>query len=86
MSNPLLINLSFLSPEPTGIGTYAANLFPQLQQLEPTLLVSQPIDNYTCYQIPETLTPDRRPEKDKLTGCGGLNSTCQKFTKNCTQP
>ena len=40
MSNQLLINLSFLSSEPTGIGTYAANLFPQLQPLEPTLLVS----------------------------------------------
>ncbi|MEG4941386.1 glycosyltransferase family 1 protein [Microcoleus sp. F4-D5] len=62
MSNSLLINLSFLTPEPTGIGTYAANLFPQLQQLEPTLLASQQIDNYTCYQIPETLTPDRGPK------------------------
>ncbi|NQE32350.1 glycosyltransferase family 4 protein [Microcoleus asticus] len=62
MSNSLLINLSFLTPEPTGIGTYAANLFPQLQQLEPTLLVSPPIENYTCYQIPETLTPDRGPK------------------------
>jgi len=62
MSNPLLINLSFLSSEPTGIGTYAANLFPQLQPLGPTLLVSQPIDNYTCYQIPDTLTPDRGPK------------------------
>ncbi|MFB8797836.1 MAG: glycosyltransferase family 1 protein [Microcoleus sp.] len=59
MPNSLLINLSFLTPEPTGIGTYAANLFPQLQQLEPTLLVSQQIDDYTCYQTPENLTPDR---------------------------
>ncbi|MEG3848855.1 glycosyltransferase family 1 protein [Microcoleus sp. herbarium19] len=59
MSNSLLINLSFLTPEPTGIGTYAANLFPQLQQLEPTLLLSQQIEDYTCYQIPENLTPER---------------------------
>lgn len=59
MTNSLLINLSFLTPEPTGIGTYAANIFPELQQLEPTLLVSQPIDDYTCYQIPDNLTPDR---------------------------
>jgi glycosyltransferase involved in cell wall biosynthesis len=58
MSNSLLINLSFLTPEPTGIGTYAANLFPQLQRLKPTLLTSQKIDDYTCYQIPENLTPD----------------------------
>lgn len=62
MSNSLLINLSFLTPEPTGIGTYAANLFPQLQQLEPTLLASQQIENYTCYHIPETLTPNRGPK------------------------
>ncbi|MEG4111632.1 MULTISPECIES: glycosyltransferase family 1 protein [unclassified Microcoleus] len=62
MSNPLLINLSFLTPEPTGIGTYAANLFPQLQQLEPTLLASQQLENYTCYQIPDTLTPNRGPK------------------------
>jgi glycosyltransferase involved in cell wall biosynthesis len=59
MPNSLLINLSFLTPEPTGIGTYAANIFPHLQQLEPTLLTSRIIDNYTCYQIPETLAPDR---------------------------
>ncbi|MEG3986764.1 glycosyltransferase family 1 protein [Microcoleus sp. S28C3] len=62
MSNSLLINLSFLTPEPTGIGTYATNIFPELQQLKPTLLVSQQIDNYTCYQIPETLTPNRGPK------------------------
>ncbi len=59
MSNSLLINLSFLTPEPTGIGTYATNLFPQLQQLKPTLLTSQQIEDYACYQIPENLTPDR---------------------------
>ncbi len=58
MSNSLLINLSFLTPQPTGIGTYAANLFPQLQKLKPTLLTSQQIDDYTCYQIPGNLTPD----------------------------
>ncbi|MBE9187917.1 glycosyltransferase family 4 protein [Microcoleus sp. LEGE 07076] len=62
MSNSLLINLSFLTPEPTGIGTYATNLFPQLQQLEPTLLASQQVDNYTCYQIPKTLTPEGGPK------------------------
>ncbi|MGL5063633.1 MAG: glycosyltransferase family 4 protein [Microcoleus sp.] len=55
----MLINLSFLTPEPTGIGTYAANIFPHLQHLEPTLLTSQTIENYPCYQIPDNLTPDR---------------------------
>ncbi len=58
MSTSLLINLSFLTPQPTGIGTYAANLFPQLEKLEPTLLSSQQIEDYTCYQIPGNLTPD----------------------------
>ena len=84
MSNPLLINLSFLSPEPTGIGTYAANLFPELQQLEPTLLVSQLIDNYTCYQIPDTLTPDRGP-KGQINRLRWTQFNLPKFTKNCSQ-
>jgi glycosyltransferase involved in cell wall biosynthesis len=62
VSNQLLINLSFITPEPTGIATYAANLFPQLQKLEPTLLTSQQIDDYTCYQIPDNIRPDRGPK------------------------
>jgi len=31
--NPLLVNLSFLTTKPTGITTYATNLFPHLQPL-----------------------------------------------------
>ncbi|HLO52145.1 MAG TPA: glycosyltransferase family 1 protein [Kamptonema sp.] len=57
MLNPLLINLSFLIPEPTGISTYATNVFPYLQHLNPTLLVSHSLPNYTCYQVPENMTP-----------------------------
>ncbi len=56
MLNSLLINLSFLIPEPTGLATYATNLFPHLQALNPTLLVGQPIASYTCYPVPPNLT------------------------------
>lgn len=55
--HPLLVNLSFLNAQPTGITTYAANLFPHLKSLDPTLLVSQAIDGYNCYSVPPNLTP-----------------------------
>ena len=58
MLNPVLVNLSFLTTKPTGITTYATNLFPHLQPLNPTLLTSQPIANYTCYPGPPNLNPD----------------------------
>ncbi|MBW4561742.1 MAG: glycosyltransferase family 4 protein [Mojavia pulchra JT2-VF2] len=58
MSNLTLINLSFLSAKPTGITTYANNLFPYLQSLNPTLLIAQENANFTCYPIPPNLTPD----------------------------
>ena len=56
-SNQLLINLAVLINKPTGITTYAANLFPHLQGLNPTLLVAQNLDPYTCYPVPPNLTP-----------------------------
>ncbi len=54
----MLVNLSFVSTEPTGISTYATNLIPHLQKLQPILLSSQRIDNYDCYSIPANLTPE----------------------------
>lgn len=57
MGTSLLINLSFLINEPTGISTYANNILPQLQQLEPTLLISQERESYSCYLIPDNMTP-----------------------------
>ncbi|MDM3855703.1 MAG: glycosyltransferase family 1 protein [Aphanizomenon gracile PMC649.10] len=57
MLSPLLVNLSFLTSEPTGISTYASNLFPYLQILKPTLLISQPINKYNHYPVPQNLTP-----------------------------
>lgn len=57
MSNSVIINLSFLLAQPTGISTYAANLIPYLRSLEPTLLTTKQIDNFNCYKIPANLTP-----------------------------
>jgi glycosyltransferase involved in cell wall biosynthesis len=54
----LLVNLSFMIPKPTGITTYAKNIIPYLKELHPTLLVSQDIPEYQCYQVPGDLTPD----------------------------
>ncbi len=53
----LLINLSFLLAEPTGISTYAANIFPYLKILEPTLLTAHKYPEFDCYKIPNNLTP-----------------------------
>ncbi|WP_348234315.1 glycosyltransferase family 1 protein [Trichocoleus sp. DQ-U1] len=57
MLSPLLVNLSFIFSQPTGISTYAINLFPHLQPLEPTLLTAQNFPNYRCYPVPSDLTP-----------------------------
>nr|WP_228039323.1 glycosyltransferase family 1 protein [Dolichospermum sp. LEGE 00240] len=57
--SPLLINLSFLTPQPTGISTYASNLFPYIQPLNPILLISQPINNYNHYSVPPNLTSEQ---------------------------
>lgn len=54
----MLVNLSFVSSKPTGLSTYATNLIPHLQKLQPILLSSQAIDDYDRYPIPGNLTPD----------------------------
>jgi len=56
--SPLLINGSFLIPQPTGISAYAINLLPSLSSLHPTLVTGQPIPGYRCYPIPDNLNPD----------------------------
>jgi hypothetical protein len=66
MSNSLLINLSFLIPEPTGISIYASHILPALKPLQPTLLTSQENLDYSCYSVPNNMTPDQ--------GTKGLNS------------
>ncbi|OUL27934.1 mannosyltransferase [Nostoc sp. RF31YmG] len=55
----MLVNLSFLSKKPTGITTYASNIFPYFESLNPKLLVAKAIPNYICYDIPSNLTPDQ---------------------------
>lgn len=55
----MLVNLSFLMSKPTGISTYAFNLFPHLKLLNPTLLTSRPIENFNCYPVPANLTPEQ---------------------------
>jgi len=65
LSHPLLVNLSFLITKPTGLTTYAANLFPHLQPLNPTLLISHhaphptPLAPHKCYPVPPNLTPEQ---------------------------
>lgn len=53
----LLINLSILFSQPTGISNYAQNLFPYLKTLNPTLLTAQKYPDFNCYSIPNNLTP-----------------------------
>jgi glycosyltransferase involved in cell wall biosynthesis len=53
----LLINLSVVFSQPTGISNYAKNLFPYLKTLNPTLLTARNEPNFNCYSIPSNLTP-----------------------------
>ncbi len=53
----LLINLSMIFSQPTGISNYALNLFPYLKTLNPTLLTAQNYPDFECYSIPNNLTP-----------------------------
>ncbi|MBD2436130.1 glycosyltransferase family 1 protein [Nostoc sp. FACHB-110] len=55
--NSLIVNLSILLSQPTGISNYAYNIFPYLKVLEPTLLTAQKYQNFNCYLIPDNLTP-----------------------------
>lgn len=57
-SQDLLVNLSFMIPQPTGITTYAKNIIPYLRDFNSTLLVGQEISGYQCYKVPDRLTPD----------------------------
>ncbi len=59
MSDSLLINLSVLIPEPTGISVYANQILPPLQSFNPTLLVAESQFGYRCYSIPNNMTPSQ---------------------------
>ena len=56
-SHPLIINLSILLSQPTGISNYAENIFPHLKSLQPTLLIPQKYSEFNCYSVPNNLTP-----------------------------
>lgn len=59
MGHALLINLSFLMTQPTGISTYALNLLPHLQPLDPLLLTHQDLPGFRRHAIPDQLTPEQ---------------------------
>ncbi|WP_245788784.1 glycosyltransferase family 4 protein [Spirulina major] len=54
----VLVNLSFLSKKPTGISTYARNLYPYLKTLDPILLTPEPEPDYRCYPVSGRMSPD----------------------------
>ncbi len=56
-SHQLIINLSIIFSQATGISNYAKNIFPYLTSLNPTLLTSEKYPNYNCYSVPNNLTP-----------------------------
>ena len=43
--------------QPTGISNYALNIARNLPDLEPILLTSEQQDNFSCYPIPNNMTP-----------------------------
>ena len=53
----LLINLSVLFDRPTGIATYASNIVPSLSSLDPTLITAREFEDFSCYPIPDNMTP-----------------------------
>ncbi|WP_373529569.1 glycosyltransferase family 4 protein [Nostoc sp.] len=56
-SNQLIINLSILFSQTTGISNYAKNLFPYLKHLQPTLLTAEKYPEFNYYSVPDNLTP-----------------------------
>ncbi|EKV01768.1 glycosyltransferase [Leptolyngbya sp. PCC 7375] len=54
----LLINLSALMQQPTGISVYTRNLLTQLKTLEPVVLSSQPFPNLNSLPIPSGMSPE----------------------------
>jgi glycosyltransferase involved in cell wall biosynthesis len=53
----LLVNLSVVFSQPTGISNYALNLFPVLKKLNPILLSSQSYPDFECFPISDNMTP-----------------------------
>jgi glycosyltransferase involved in cell wall biosynthesis len=53
----VLVNLSVIISQSTGISKYITELLPYLNLLQPTLLTSQNYPDFNCYQVPNNLTP-----------------------------
>ena len=58
-SSELLINLSVLMKEPTGITIYAENVYPFFKPLDPTLLIAYPNPDFNCHPVPDNMTPNQ---------------------------
>ncbi|MBD2501055.1 glycosyltransferase family 4 protein [Anabaena azotica] len=56
-SDRLIVNLSILLSQPTGISNYAQNIFPYLKYLNPILLTANDYSEFNCYSLPDNLTP-----------------------------
>ena len=53
----VIINLSHLLSNATGISNYTKNVFPYLKDINPILLISEIYPEFSCYSIPNNLTP-----------------------------
>ncbi|MGB2925258.1 MAG: glycosyltransferase family 1 protein [Limnothrix sp.] len=58
----ILINLAGLTSQSTGLSRYTRSLLPYFSSDTSTLLSSQPYKDYTCYQIPDNLSPQLGPK------------------------
>ncbi|MEB3231603.1 MAG: glycosyltransferase family 1 protein, partial [Leptolyngbyaceae bacterium] len=58
-NSTVLINLSFLIQQPTGLMVYAANLFPHLQGVTPTLLSHEPVEGFAHHPVPKGMTAEQ---------------------------
>jgi glycosyltransferase involved in cell wall biosynthesis len=52
----ILVNLSPVLPQPTGISTYSLNIVKELRSLQPDIVSSFEIDGYTWHRSPSNLT------------------------------
>jgi glycosyltransferase involved in cell wall biosynthesis len=52
----VIINLSHLLSNATGISNYTKNVFPYLKEINPILLISEMYPEFNCHSIPNNLT------------------------------
>ena len=57
MPSNLIVNLSVLFNQPTGIANYALNVLSGLQSLNPILLSARKVDGFRCHAVPNDMTP-----------------------------